>query len=588
MTLMKIGSLLSEFESGELTPTQLVRRLIERWRGFDASENPVWISRVKEEDLMEAACILEERRRNGESLPLYGVPFAVKDNIDVADFETTAGCPTYAYLAQSDAEVVALLRKAGALFVGKTNLDQFATGLVGTRSPYGACHCVGHREYISGGSSSGSAVAVAAGLVAFSIGTDTAGSGRVPAAFNGIVGYKGTRGLVSARGVVPACRSLDCVTVFTADVSGAETVVSVVGRYDAGDPFSRRAIEPEFIPREGGFRFGVLPEEQREFFGDTEAEALYLEGIRRMESACGVAVPVDYRPFQRAAALLYSGPWVAERTAVIEEFLEEHAHEVHPVVRAIIEGGKAYSAVDVFEGIYELNILRQSTAWVWSDVRFLFLPTTPTQYRIDEVYANPVELNSRLGLYTNFVNLMNLAAVAVPLRKRSDGRDYGATLIGPAWSEPELCFRSKRFLGEVTAGTESPDEGSGGLELFVCGAHMRGLPLHQQLHDCGATFLREARTSDAYKLFALVSQPPKPALVRSGLGFGMRVQGEIYWMSHKGLGRLMSQVPAPLGIGTVELENGKWVKGFIGEAIVGETAKDITVVGSWRAYLKAH
>jgi allophanate hydrolase len=585
MKTISIRELLQQYEDGSLTPTAMVAAMIQRLRDYDFAGNPLWIQRVGEGDLLAAAHALEARREAGEVMPLYGVPYAVKDNIDVAGMETTAACPEFGYVASEDAEAVAQLRKAGALLVGKTNLDQFATGLVGVRSPYGACYCVDQKDYISGGSSSGSAVAVAAGLVAFSLGTDTAGSGRVPAAFNGLIGYKGTRGRVSTYGVVPACRSLDCVTVFTADIEGAESVIELIGKFDPKDPFSRIAER-----RKGGvntfgkeFSFGVLREDQREFFGDSEAEALYLDGVRRMEELGGVAVPIDYRPFQRSASLLYSGPWVAERTAAIDGFLAREAGSIHPVVRKIIEGGKGYSAVDAFEGLYQLKALRRETEAVWSDLQFLFLPTAPTHYRIDEVLANPVELNSRLGLYTNFVNLMDLAALAIPLDRRCDGRPYGATLIGPAWSESELCAYGKAFLSKKAL-IPNPSPQSSSIELMVCGAHMRGFPLHPQLLECGAVFINEVRTSANYRLYALSTNPRKPALIRANDSNSGAVDGELYRIPFAGLGKLISQVPAPLCIGTVELESGSWVKGFLGEPLATINAIEITKLGSWRAF----
>ena len=345
-----------------------------------------------------------------ESMPLYGIPFAVKDNIDCLAFETTAGCPAYAYQPEADAFVVSKLLAAGAILIGKTNLDQFATGLVGTRSPYGAPRSVFNSDYVSGGSSSGSGVAVGAGLVSFSLGTDTAGSGRVPAAFNNIVGVKPTKGLVSNSGLVPACRSVDCITVFAASCGEADLVRRTMQSFDLRDPFSRR-MEAQPLQLEN-FTFGILPEEQREFFGDTEAEALYAESIERLKTLGGEAVEIDYRPFKQSAELLYNGPWVAERTAAIKDFLLEQPEALDPTVRTIIEGGLKYTAVDAFNGQYRLRALEKICERQWEGIDLLLLPTSPTTYSVAEMATDPIVLNSRFGTYTNFVNLLDYSAVA--------------------------------------------------------------------------------------------------------------------------------------------------------------------------------
>ena len=407
--------------------------------------NPVWISLVPREQVLARAKALEAADRS--TLPLYGVPFAVKDNIDVAGMATTAACPAFSYIAEATATVVQKLESAGAVLVGKTNMDQFATGLVGTRTPYGACSSVFDERYISGGSSSGSAVAVASGLVSFALGTDTAGSGRVPAAFNNLVGLKPTRGSLSAAGVVPACRSLDCVSVFALTCDDARQVFAAARGFDAADPYSSPvAAEDAAAPWLGGpFRFGVLRPDQREFFGDGEAARLYAQSISALEALGGTAVEFDFQPFRDTAALLYSGPWVAERLAALQDFFAAHAEETHPVVRGIITGGDKYSAVDTFLAQYRLEELRRTTSAVWQQADLLLLPTTGTTYTHAEVEAEPVRLNTNLGYYTNFVNLLDLAAVALPAGFRPNGLPFGVSLIGTAGTDAALLAVADRL-----------------------------------------------------------------------------------------------------------------------------------------------
>ena len=428
-----VHALRSAYAAGTLDVGQVIEEVLKRIAA--AGDDKVWITRAPDERLRAEAVRLDARRAELDRLPLWGVPFAVKDNIDVAGLPTTAACPAFAYQAAADAHVVARLKAAGALVTGKANLDQFATGLNGTRSPYGAPRSVFSAEYVSGGSSSGSAVAVAAGLASFALGTDTAGSGRVPAAFNNIVGIKPTPGRLGTTGLVPACRSLDCITVFSATVADGPC-----GRGGArptpDDPYSR-PIRPVTLP--AAPRVGILSAGDREFFGDTETARLYDEAVARLAALGATPVPFDYAPFREIASLLYDGPWVAERLAAVEAFFAEHEAAFDPSVRAIVGSARGYSAVDAFRGAYALEALRQRTRATWDAVDLLLLPTAPTTYTVAEMLADPVRLNSRFGQYTNFTNLLGLAAIAVPAGLRTDGLPAGITLIGPGFSDDALA-----------------------------------------------------------------------------------------------------------------------------------------------------
>jgi allophanate hydrolase len=472
--------------------------------------SPVWIA------LADRDAVVRRARDIDPSLPLAGLPFAVKDNIDVAGLPTTAGCPAYSYVPERTATVVQRLLDAGAVLIGKTNLDQFATGLVGVRSPYGACSSVFDERYISGGSSSGSAVAVAKGLVAFALGTDTAGSGRVPAAFNNLVGLKPTRGLLSTAGVVPACRSLDCVSIFAAAAALAERVWRVAQGADAADPFSRTATPgagaAPWLP--GPFRFGVPRDEELEFFGDPDSPALFRGAIARLEAAGGISVTIDFAPFRDAAALLYSGPWVAERHAAVGEFVDAHPDAVHPVVGQIIRGAASKSAADAYRGLYRLEELKSVAAAQWAGIDVLLLPTAGTIYTKAAVEADPVQLNTNLGYYTNFVNLMDLAAVAVPAGFRRDGLPFGVSLIGPAFSDAALLALASRYSRGGSL-DPPPGEAPGCIHVAVVGAHLTGQPLNRQLTERGARLVQTCRTSPEYRFYALANTtPPKPGLVR--------------------------------------------------------------------------
>lgn len=568
--------------AGETTALAVAEDTLARIEAYDAVQPQVWISRVTRDDLLAAARAIDARVAAGEDLPLAGVPFAVKDNIDVAGFETTAACPAFAYEPDADAGVIERLLAAGALCVGKTNLDQFATGLNGSRSPYGIPRNASNLNYVSGGSSSGSSVAVAAGLVAFALGTDTAGSGRVPAAFNHLIGMKPTKGRWSTRGLVPACRTIDCITVFTDDTADARLVDGVVAGFDVADPYSKALADRPLAGR----RIGVPRRDQRVFFGDVEAEYLYERALSRL-ATLGEIVEIDLAPLLEAAQLLYGGPWVAERTAAMAGILATNPLAVDPTVRAVVEPGKDVSAVELFNGIYRMAELKRHADLMWEGIDMLAFPTTGTTYRVSEMLAAPVALNSNLGLYTNFVNLLDMAALAVPAGVRTNATGFGITLIGPADTDRALLDAADAYLGVADLPAPPPLDLEGKMQtvkLAVVGAHLKDMPLHWQLTSRDAEFVGAFETAPSYKLYAIAdSVPPKPALVHDDEGAAIKV--EVYELGVAEFGSFTVDVPAPLAIGNVTLADGTSVKGFVSEprALVG--AEDITQLGGWRAYI---
>ena len=585
----------ARYRDGSLRPTQLIEGLLERIRR--RGDDKVWIHRLPDGDLLARAAGLE--RRGAAGLPLYGVPFAIKDNIDLAGHPTTAACPDYRYLAGDSAPVVARLVAAGAIPVGKTNLDQFATGLVGVRSPYGVPGNSFDPAYIPGGSSSGSAIAVAAGLASFALGTDTAGSGRVPAAFNNLVGHKPTCGLLSTRGVVPACRSLDCISIFALTAGDAAQVLRAARGFDPADPYSRRepaVVRPRTPGSFAGCRIGVPPASQLEFFGNADAARLFAASVERLTRLGAEPVEVDFAPFLATARLLYEGPWVAERYVAIREFMDGHAEALHPVTRAIIGGASRFSAADAFSAFYRLKALQRETAAVWEEVDILVAPTAGTIYRIAEVEADPIRTNSNLGLYTNFMNLLDLSATAVPAGFQSNGLPFGITLIAPAFADEALCALADAAQRAAVAtmgatGNALPAAGqalAGGdamIRVAVCGAHMSGLPLNHQLTERGARLARKTRTAPQYRFYALTEfSPPRPGLVRAEAGAAIEV--EVWEVPSEAFGSFVDGIPSPLGIGTVALEDGTQVKGFLCEAHAVRSARDISGLGSWRNFIK--
>ncbi len=594
---LDLTSLRAAYGSGQ-TPESVIEYVYQQIEA--AGLSPVWISIVPRDQALARTSAL--KATESSKLPLYGVPFAVKDNIDVAGMKTTAGCPGYAYEASTSATVVQQLEAAGAILIGKTNLDQFATGLVGVRSPYGACSSVFDPEYISGGSSAGSAVAVAKGLVSFSLGTDTAGSGRVPAAFNNLVGLKPSRGALSAAGVVPACRSLDCVSIFALTCDDAQRVFNIARGFDPFDPYSRLPSDTPAPWLSGPFRFGVPQPGQLEFFGDHAAGALYEQAVRALESLGGRRVEFDFAPFRAAADLLYSGPWVAERLAAIRPFFEANPEAVHPVVRSIIAGAGKYSAVDTFLAQYRLEELRGITAAAWCQCDLLLLPTTGSTYTIAEVEADPIRLNTNLGFYTNFVNLLDLSAVAVPAGVRVSGLPFGVSLIAPAHTDLAILSVGDRLhralvqrvgaLSTQLSETEAISESTtppGCTLVCVVGAHLTGQPLNHQLTSRGACLVEQTKTAAPYRLYALDGTvPPKPGLIREPGFTGPGIEVEVWAIPTQSFGSFVAEIPPPLGIGTVELASGATVKGFICERYAITQATEITTLGGWRAYRNAN
>jgi allophanate hydrolase len=592
--MFDLSSLRAAYASG-ITPLEVVEAVIARRAA--SSDPAIFITPVPDEALRATARELMARAPEPNSLPLWGVPFAVKDNIDAAGLPTTAACPAFAYLPEADSTVVARLRAAGAIVVGKTNLDQFATGLNGTRSPYGAPRSVFDAAYVSGGSSSGSAVAVASGLVAFALGTDTAGSGRVPAAFNNLVGIKPTPGLVPNVGVVPACRSVDVVTVFAATVGDGVAIRKVMEGYDAADPFSRPAT-PAKLPVDG-LRVGVLAGTEREFFGNAEVEALYDAAIARAKMLGATIVPFDYAPFRQAAELLYNGPWVAERMAAVKDFIATNAADFDPTVRAIIDGAKAYDAVAAFEGRYTLEALRQKTRVEWQTLDMLMLPTSPTTYTVEAMKADPIAKNGHFGRYTNFANLFGYAAIAVPAGFDSQGHlPAGVTLFGPEFSDDALAPFADAMhraagagMGIDRAATIPETSKVTGPEaefipVVVVGAHLTGMPLNRELTGPGGWLLKACKTTGDYRLFVLPNTtPPKPGLIREPGFEGEGLAVEVWALPPDAFGRFVRNIPAPLGIGKVTLDDGTSVSGFLCEAHAVTDAEEITALGGWRNYI---
>ncbi|WDU64798.1 allophanate hydrolase [Pseudomonas poae] len=586
-----VGEWQSAYRSGAITPDLLLTLAA----GYPSADT-AWIARATPAQLAAQLTQLSERLAavGGDiaQLPLYGVPFAIKDNIDAAGWETTAACPEFAYSAAQDASVVQKLRAAGAILMGKTNLDQFATGLVGTRSPYGAVDNSFNAEYVSGGSSSGSASVVARGLVAFSLGTDTAGSGRVPAGFSNIVGLKPTKGRLSNTGLVPACRTVDCISVFALTVECAETVAHLAEGYDASDAYSR--ANPNTAPVAVGAAIKLAIPATLEFFGDTANQAVFEQAVEGFKALGAVITPVDFTPFKALADQLYFGPWVAERTVALESMLEQQPEAINPVVRGIVESGRQYTACDAYKAEYLRAELSRRINHSLADFDALLVPTSPTIRTQAEMAEEPVRYNSQFGYYTNFTNLADLSALALPAGLRDDGLPSGITLLAPAWHDRALAHLGKRWqasldlplgatqrrLPAAAAALQAP----GTVRVAVVGAHLRGMPLNFQLTGRNAVLVEQTHTGDNYRLYALPGTvPPKPGLAKADSGRAIIV--ELWDMPIARFGEFVAEIPAPLGIGNLVLADGRSVKGFICEPWALADALDITEFGGWRAFI---
>ena len=554
-------------------------------RAFGAINDPaIFISLKDQAAAIAEAEALEATGPSGR--PLYGRVFAVKDNIDVAGLETTAACPAFAYTPSVSAPVVAKLEAAGAIVIGKTNLDQFATGLVGVRSPYGVPRNVLRADLIPGGSSSGSAVAVAAGIVDFALGTDTAGSGRIPAGMNGIVGLKPSLGLLSSTGMVPACRTLDTISVFARTVALAAEVTALASGYDATDAYSRNLPVPVLGQAPQRLRVGVSPPAQRKFFGDDAARTAYEADLEHLAAMGADLVEIDFEPLHAVAQLLYEGPWVAERYAATKALIESNPGAFFPTTLKIIGGARGLTAVSAFEATYKLAELRRQTAPIFDRVDCLAVATVPRMYTLAEVEAEPIALNSNLGSYTNFVNLLDLAAISVPVGKRSDGLPSSLTLIGRAGTDGYLASIAAKLHGETIA---APHRAAAPrIEIAVVGAHLSGLPLNHELTNAGGAFVRPVETTPDYRLYALPeTTPPKPGLLRVAAGEGEAIAAEVWSLEPAAFGSFVAKIPGPLGIGTLRFTDGTEAKGFLVEAEAVRGARDISQFRGWANFLKA-
>ncbi len=589
-----VAEILQAYRGGTLRPEDIVARSYARIRAH--GDPAIFIALRDEAELLAEARALQQAAKT--SLPLYGIPVAVKDNIDVKGLPTTAACPAYLYRPNKDAACVARLRDAGALVVGKTNLDQFATGLVGVRTPYGIGRNLFDPKLIPGGSSSGSALAVGAGLVPLALGTDTAGSGRVPAAFANIVGLKPSRGLVSNAGVVPACRTLDCVSIFALTVDDATAMLSVIAEPDSDEVAARTPWPARAGPLPQGLRLGVPPAGQRLFFGDRVSETLYEAALAQFERLGAAIVEIDIEPYYAAARLLYEGPWVAERYLTTRALIASSPESILPVTRQIILSGAHGTAADAFAAFYQLEDLRRARDHTFRSIDAMVLPTAPTIYSIAQVQADPIALNSRLGTYTNFVNLLDMCALAVPAAMRPDGTPFGVTLLAPAHDDMALASIGRAFhaatalpvgaLGRPQPALDerAPALAQGEIALAVVGAHLSGMPLNGELRALGARLIAKRTTAPHYRLFALAaSKPPKPGLLRVKQHAGSAIAVEVYALSESAFGRFVAAVPPPLSIGTLELDDGAGVKGFLVEAEAVAGARDISDFGGWRAFM---
>lgn len=589
---LRLDALAQAYRDGRFTPRTVIAQLRERAIALNPDFN-AFIYLLSDAELEPYLAALDDVPP--ENLPLYGVPFAIKDNIDLAGIATTAACPAFAYTASEDATIVAQLIALGAVPLGKTNLDQFATGLNGTRSPYGACRNSVLADYPAGGSSAGSALAVALGIASFALGTDTAGSGRVPAALNNLVGLKASKGLISTAGVVPACRTLDCVTFFTATAAEASQLLALTAVKDVRDEYSRanpawNSAQAFGVP-EPGFRFGVP--DRLEFLGCAQSESLFHEAKNRLIALGGVPVTIDFSPFLAAAKLLYEGPWVAERYHVAGALMEQQPEAVLPVIRDVLGNAPAMSAVVAFAAQYQLQRYKARCDAILAELECVLTPTYPRPVTLAELAEEPVKRNSDLGFYTNFMNLLDYAAVAVPTGTMANDLPSGVTLFGRLFTDQyllsladalqrsqPLALPGGREMRRVAPGRAATNDR---MSIVVCGAHLDGLALNFQLRQRGATLRGATRSAPHYRLYAL-ADGKRPGMVRDTVQ-GAAIAVEVWELPHSEVGSFLAGIPAPLGLGKVELEDGRWLTGFICEDYGLLGARDITDYGGWRAWL---
>ncbi|MGE9761602.1 allophanate hydrolase [Pseudomonas sp. PDM20] len=594
---LRLATLRAAYREGRATPRQLIAGL----RDKAAALNPdyhLFIHLLSLEELEPYFVTLDEQ--SPEALPLYGIPFAIKDNIDLAGIPTTAACPAFAYTPETSATLVQQLIDLGAIPLGKTNLDQFATGLNGTRSPYGECRNSVLPEYPSGGSSAGSSLAVALGVASFALGTDTAGSGRVPAALNGLLGLKPSKGLLSNTGLVPACRTLDCITYFTASAAEASELLGLTARLDPLDGYSRANPawnDTSAFGTPKPFRFGVPRADQLEFFGCHEGPVLFTDALDQLKALGGEAREIDFAPFLEAARLLYEGPWVAERYSVAGELIERDPQAVLPVIRDVLAKAPGATAVQAFRAQYRLQELKAQCDVILADLDCVLTPTIGRPVTLDELHAEPVKRNSDLGYYTNFMNLLDYAAVAVPSAIMGNGLPWGVTLFGRAFTDQYLlgvadALQRRHNLPLSGSNAIAPSSSANAARndrarLVVCGAHLDGLALNWQLRQRRARLLRATQSAPAYKLYALAGGPPlRPGMLRVADG-GVAIEVEVWELPSAELGSFLTGIPAPLGLGKVQLKDGSWETGFICDPWGLEGAEDISRFGGWRAWLQS-
>lgn len=560
------------YRSGLLSPRDVVASIFKR---ITEADNPnVWIHLLSEAELEPYLERLDSV--DPESLPLYGIPFAIKDNIDLVGVPTTAACPAYAYTPEYSAPVVEQLIEAGAIPIGKTNLDQFATGLVGVRTPYGAPRNPYAPERVPGGSSCGSAVALSEGMVTFSLGTDTAGSGRVPAAFNKLWGVKPSKGRLSTTGLVPACRSLDCISIFALNAADSQAVLKVAEGYDVEDAYSHETFDAPLLVSK---MIGIPQAEQLMFFGDAGYQAAWVNAVHALQAKGWEVVEIDFEPFLKAARLLYEGPWVSERTTVLQDFLKTNADDFFPATRSIIAGGVDNTACEAFAAAYKLADLKRESEAVWEGLAAIVTPTAGGFPTLAELEADPIGPNSQLGYYTNFMNLLDLCAVATPAGETESGLPFGITWIAPRDSDKALIEIADKGPTVLTEEDET-------LSILLFGAHMKGLPLNKQVVNLGGEFVAAVQTAAQYKMIYLPDPAPhRPGIIRVGEG-GFSIAAEEWRLPKASLGTLLESIQQPLGLGQIELLDGRKVHGFLCEAAAAANAKDISSTGGWRGFLE--